>query len=83
MKHILVDFNSLNSAPVDLVKIAGPHSARVLPLLEQGERVLLVDTDLEAEGTIVLTDDGWIMARPDPATYRDLPVSEDQLQGRF
>ncbi|HKV86332.1 MAG TPA: hypothetical protein VJN88_17400 [Ktedonobacterales bacterium] len=82
MQRVTVDFNTLNSAPIDLVKIAGPHSPRraSLPPLADGERVLLADTDLEAEGLIVLTADGWIMARPDPATYRDIPVSEDYLR---
>lgn len=76
MKHILVDFNTLTSEPIGLVKIADPDDVFTTPPFEQGERVLLVDSDLEAEGNIIL-EDGWIMARPDPATYRDLPVDED------
>ncbi|HEY7974059.1 MAG TPA: hypothetical protein VID72_01845 [Ktedonobacterales bacterium] len=79
MKRVPVDFNILNSEPVGLVKIASPRSKRTLPSFEQGERVLLVDSDLEAEGNIIL-EDGWIMARPDPATYRDIPVSEEDIQ---
>jgi hypothetical protein len=79
MKRIEIDFNTLNSEPVGLVKIASPRSKRTLPPFEQGERVLLVDSDLEAEGIIIL-EDGWIMARPDPATYRDIPVSEEDIQ---
>lgn len=76
MKRIEIDFNTLNSEPVGLVKIASPRSRRTLPPFQQGERVLLVDSDLEAEGNIIL-EDGWIMARPDPTTYRDLPIDED------
>ena len=76
MKQVGVDFNTLNSEPAGLVKIASPRSRRTLPPFEQGERVLLVDSDLEAEGEIIL-EAGWIMARPDPTTYRDLPVSDE------
>lgn len=82
MKRISIDFNTLNSTPIGLAKIASPHSPRQasLPPLENGERVLLVDTDLEAEGNIVITADGWIMAQPDPATFRDIPLSEEYLR---
>jgi hypothetical protein len=80
MKAISVDFNTLNSAPIGLVKIAGPQSDRVLPPLEQGERVRLVDSDLEAEGAILIREDGWIMACPDEETFRDIPLTEEQLR---
>lgn len=80
MKHVLVDFNTLTSEPVGLVKIADPDDVFTSPPFEQGERVLLVDSDLEAEGNVIL-EDGWIMARPDPATYRDLPVGDDADRG--
>ena len=49
MKRIFVDFNSLNSEPVGLVKLASPESAqwRNLPPLAQGERVVLSNGELE------------------------------------
>jgi hypothetical protein len=50
MKRVLVDFNTLTSEPVGLVKIADPEDVFATPPFEQGERVLLVDSDLEAEG---------------------------------
>ena len=82
MKRISVDFNTLNSTPSGLAKIASPDSPRraSLPPLANGERVLLADTDLEAEGDIIITPDGWIMAQPDPDTFRDIPLSEVYLR---
>ena len=43
MKRVLADFNSLDSTPVDLVKLATPGSWQEaqLPPLQQGERVIL------------------------------------------
>jgi hypothetical protein len=84
MKRIMVDFNTLNSEPVGLVKIASPEEIAedvesALASLEQGERVILWEPGLEAEGTIQL-DDGWILARPDPTTYVDTPLNEKYLQ---
>lgn len=55
MKRILADFNTLGSAPVDLVKLAAPRSwqERQLPHVQQGERVVLYDHDgLEVEGVV-------------------------------
>lgn len=82
LKHISVDFNTLNSAPVGLLKIADPLRIPEYHYLhlQDGERVLLVDSDLQAEGTIILRD-GWILAKPDPDTYEDLPVDEQYLRG--
>ena len=74
LKRILVDFNTLNSAPVDLVKLAAPGSTHEseLPPLIPGERVTLYDSDgLEVEATILRDEAGWWMAEPDAATWRD------------
>ena len=78
LKRIHVDFNTMTSAPVDLVKIAGPGAWQeaTLPDLTDGERVTLYDADgLEVEATVIHTDTGWWMAAPDVATWRDMPVS--------
>lgn len=74
MKRIEVDFNTLNSEPVDLVKIAevGSDRERELPRLVDRERVLLTDDEMEVEATILLYDDRYWMAKPDDATWRDL-----------
>src|SRR5262249_51256068 len=51
MKHIHVDFNTLTSAPVGLVKYLQEDGQ---PSLQEGERVLLYDADgLEVEASIV------------------------------
>ena len=77
MRRISVDFNTLTSEPVDLVKLgkAGTRNGDRLPALTDGERVLLYDDELEVEAFIVYdpTDRYW-MARPDDATWRDLPA---------
>jgi hypothetical protein len=83
MKRLWVDFNTLSSAPVDLVKIAGPGSAdeQTLPPLRQGERVLLYDADgLEVEAIIIHDSAGWWLALPDASTWRDtIPASDPTL----
>jgi len=74
MKRVLADFNSLASAPVDLVKLAAPGSwqeAQLLPL-QHGERVILYDFDgLEVKATVIHDEQGWWLAAPDGATWRD------------
>lgn len=74
MKRIHVDFNTLNSEPIDLVKLAAPGTPQEawLPALEPGERVILYDSDgLEVEATVIRDVEGWWMAAPDAATWRD------------
>lgn len=82
MKRILVDFNTLNSEPVDLVKVAAPGTAQEnrLPALESGERVILYDSDgLEVEATIIRDVEGWWMAAPDAGTWRDTVPEQNPL----
>lgn len=74
MKRILADFNTLDSAPEDLVKLAAPGSwqEQQLPPLQQGERVVLYDADgLEVEATVIHNEAGWWLAAPDGNTWRD------------
>ena len=79
MKRIEVDFNTLTSEPIDLVKLAkvGTEAEHGLPPLCEGERVLLWEPGLEAEGIIVLYGGDYWMARPDVATYRDTPLTTE------
>lgn len=79
MKQLAVDFNTLDSEPIDLVKIAevGSERARELPSLEDGERVVLWEPGLEVEAIIVLYEGRYWMARPDRSTWRDLPLSSE------
>lgn len=79
MKRIEVDFNTLTSEPVDLVKLAkvGTEAEYGLPPLSEGERVLLWEPGLEAEGTIVLYGGDYWMARPDTTTYRNMPMDSE------
>lgn len=72
MKRVSVDFNTLNSAPVDLIKF--PQDGT--PPLVAGERVLFTDGELEVEAIIVSYATSWgehhLMAAPDRDTWRDL-----------
>jgi len=85
-KRIHVDFNTMMSEPIDLVKVAAPGSwqEQELPLLTPGERVVLYDSDgLEVEADMLLDADGWWMATPDPATWHDaVPEPSDTTAGR-
>lgn len=82
LTRIEVDFNTLNSAPVDLVKIAAPGSwqeQRLPPQLRQGQRVLLFDADgLEVEATIIHDEAGWWLGAPDGATWHDRHPAADE-----
>lgn len=73
IQHIEVDFNTLTSAPVGLVKYLQVDGQ---PPLREGERVLLYDADgLEVEAiiepfTTAKGDRVWL-AEPDATTWRD------------
>lgn len=84
MKRIVVDFNTLTSEPVGLVKLGqiGTPNADRLPSLHDSERVMLWEEGLEVEATIVFDSEGrWWMAKPDEATWHDLPLSAETAAG--
>jgi hypothetical protein len=74
MKRIQVDFNTIASEPIDVIKFGTRQEREELPRLglQAGERVLLFDGEgLEGEAILSRTgSDAW-MADPDPATWRD------------
>ena len=77
LKRISVDFNTLNSEPVGIVKLGEDGTAngeRIQPV-NPGQRVILYMDELEFEATI-LYEDGYWMAQPDEATWREI-VPED------
>jgi hypothetical protein len=76
MKRIYVDFNTLTSEPVGFVKL-GRIGERSLPPLVSGEHVMLWEEGLEAEAVVTQEADGYWLARPDPAAYRDTPLPTD------
>jgi hypothetical protein len=81
MKRLFVDFNTLTSAPVGLVKYLQEDG---YPQLQEGERVTLYDADgLEVEAVIVpfVTASGErvLLAEPDEATWRDTAPPEIPL----
>lgn len=81
MKRIHVDFNTLTSAPVGLVKYLQEDGQ---PPLREGERVVLYDADgLEVEATIetYVTAKGErvFVAAPKEATWRDTVPQESSL----
>ena len=74
MKRIEVDFNTLNSAPVDIVKlgVVGINDDE-LPPLEEGERVILYDDEFEVEATIIYDAPAhYWMAQPHFATWKSV-----------
>jgi hypothetical protein len=81
MQRIHVDFNTLTSAPVGLVKYLQDDGQ---PPLYEGERVVLYDADrLEVEATIVPFTTAWgeqvWLAAPDEATWHDTIPQEQPL----
>ncbi len=81
MKRIHVDFNTLTSAPVGLVKYLQEDGQ---PPLQEGERVVLYDADgLEVEATVIPFTTAWgehdWLAAPDEATWRDTVPQENPL----
>lgn len=71
MKRICVDFNTLTSAPVDIVKFRERYSPPDMDLCE-GERVVLYDGELEVEAVLHDQDGENWMATPIPGTWRDV-----------
>lgn len=81
MQRIHVDFNTLTSEPVGLVKYLQEDGQ---PPLKEGERVVLFDADgLEVVATIVPFTTAWgeqvWVAAPDEATWRDTVPQEQPL----
>lgn len=74
MKRIEVDFNSLNSTPIDIVKlgVVGINDDE-LPPLKEGERVILYDDEFEVEATIIYDVPAYYwMAQPYFATWKNV-----------
>lgn len=72
-KRIHVDFNTLTSEPVGLVKYLQDDGQ---PFLQEGERIVLFDADgLEVEAIIVpyttARGERVLLGAPDEATWRD------------
>lgn len=75
MKRISVDFNTIDSEPIDLVKmgqLGTPNGDRLPPLIP-GERVLLYDEEMEVEAVAEFdAEHRFWLAAPDWTTRRDL-----------
>lgn len=75
MQRISVDFNTLDSEPVDLVKLGqiGTPVGDALPPLHAGERVLLYDEEMAVEATVRYDDaHRFWLAAPDWTTRREV-----------
>lgn len=72
--RISVDFNTLTSEPLDIVKIAADNPT--LPPLTEGERVTLYDEELEVEAILRYDapSDLWL-ATPDEATWHEIATT--------
>ncbi|MGH2515834.1 MAG: hypothetical protein ACRDHP_09275 [Ktedonobacterales bacterium] len=77
MKQISVDFNTMMSEPVDIVKLGqvGTPNGDRLPSLQDGERVILYDEEMQVEAIVSFnaTNRYWL-ASPDWCTRVDLPL---------
>jgi hypothetical protein len=76
MKRLFVDFNTLNSEPVELLKLGeeGAPDRHLLHSLKPGERVIFFDGELEVEGTVDVTvvhGARFWLGTPDWSTQRD------------
>jgi hypothetical protein len=81
MKRLYVDFNTLTSEPVGLVKYLQQDGQ---PPLREGERVVLYDADgLEVEATVEIyvtaRGEQVLVAAPDEATWHDTVPQDIQL----
>jgi hypothetical protein len=75
MQRLVVDFNTMMSEPVDLVKL-GVEGINPLPALHEGEQVVLTDGEMEIRATILfLPERRYWMARPDWSTRVDLAAT--------
>lgn len=72
MPRIYVDFNTLNSEPIDMVKI-GQDGIDAMPKLHDGEQVVLYDEEMEVAATVSYDAvHGMWLAVPDWSTRADL-----------
>lgn len=79
MHRISVDFNTLDSEPIDLVKMGqlGTPNGDSLPPLRPGERVLLYDEEMEVEAVAEYdAESRYWLAAPDWTTRRDLTPAQ-------
>ncbi len=79
MRKIYVDFNTMMSEPVDLVKLGTRQLLESSPFHE-GERVILFDEEMEVEATVhYSTSYHYWLAGPDWTTRVDLlPAAPQQ-----
>jgi hypothetical protein len=81
LPRISADFNTMTSEPVGWVKLGqvGTPNGDRLPPLQDGERVVLWEEGLEAEAVVSFDPaDGYWLALPDRATWRDIPLTQDE-----
>ena len=72
MQRLYVDFNTMMSEPVDLVKLSTDKSSNH-PAYHEGERVVLFDEEMEVEATILHSERyHYWLAKPDWATRVEL-----------
>ncbi len=71
LKRICVDFNTLNSTPIDVVRFSERFTPPDLDLRD-GELVTLYDGELEVDAFLHDHDGKNWMATPIPSTWRDV-----------
>lgn len=81
MKRIHVDFNTMTSEPVGLIKYLQEDGQ---PPLQEGERVVLYDADgLEVEAIVVpyttARGERMLLGAPDEATWHDTISQENPM----
>jgi hypothetical protein len=79
VRHIMVDFNTLNSTPIDVLKLGeeGTPNGDRLCDLQSGERVLFFDDEILVEGTVayeMVEGHRYWLGYPDWRTRRETPA---------
>jgi len=82
MQKLYVDFNTMMSEPVDLVKLEADHAPfkQPHPSFHEGERVVLYDEEMQVEATVHYSERyHYWLAEPDWATRIDLMPATQRL----
>ena len=68
MQRVYVDFNTLTSAPVDVLKLGGVESDDLPPLCD-GEQIIAYDSEFEVTARVIFDrEHAYWIAEPDWAT---------------
>lgn len=76
MQRLYVDFNTLTSAPVDILKLGGVERDDLPPLCD-GEQVIAYDSEFEVQARVIFDPEhAFWLAEPDWTTRRNFATQE-------